>query len=67
MMTTDLLVCISLIGVTTKPAHDFNICVMSEGEKGREKDTARLRCKTTLLYTLALLTVTVIHSQINIC
>ena len=39
MKATDLVVCLSLIGVTAEPAHDFNICVMSEDEKGRKKDT----------------------------
>ena len=41
MKTTDLVVCISLIGVAAEPTHNFNICVMSEGEKGRKKDTGQ--------------------------
>ena len=48
MTTTDLVVLISLIGVTAEPTHDFNICVMSEGEKGGKKDTGQLRCKAAL-------------------
>ena len=63
MKTTDLVVCLSLIGVTAEPAHDFNISVMSEGKKARKKDTGQLRCKATL-YIHPL---TFIHSQINLC
>ena len=31
MKTADLVVGLSLIRITAEPAHDFNICVMSEG------------------------------------
>jgi len=41
MKTTNLVVCLSLIGVIAEPAHNFNICVVSEGEKGKEKDTGQ--------------------------
>ena len=43
MKTTDLVVCLSLIGVVAEPAHDFNICALSEGEKDGKRDTGQLR------------------------
>ena len=44
MKTTDLVVCLSLIGVIAEPAHDFNICMMSEGKNGgKEAVTVQLQ------------------------
>ena len=53
MKATDLLVLLSLIGVMAEIAHDFNICVISEGDEGRKKGTGRLRYKELIIYTQA--------------
>ena len=53
MKTTDLVVRLSLIGVVAEPAHNFNICVMSEGEKGRKKALVNCDVKQLFIYTAA--------------